>query len=324
MKAFVTGGTGFIGSHLVDALLEDQRTSEVRCLVRSQERWLEGKPVTLIHGDLFSRQILAEAMQGVDVVIHNAAVLRGKTQRDLDIVNVEATESMVRIAHEMGVKKMIILSSQAASGPSLARPKREDDPMEPISMYGISKMKMENRIREVAPDSMQITFIRPPAVYGPREEQIYSYFKMAKFRISPIIGDGSSNRVSMVYVSDLVQGIVKAIDFRSNSVDSFFISGPELVTWNEIRQATDHALGSKSLAVKIPRSLVLRLGGLVEDISGLVGAYPVFNRDKANELSQQWICDHEKAIRVLEYQPQVSLEEGISRTIDWYRSHYWL
>lgn len=324
MKAFVTGGTGFIGSHLVDALLEDPETKEVRCLIRSQQRWLEGKPVTFYTGDLFSRQTLSEALEGVDVVIHNAAVLRGKTQRELDIVNVEATESLVRISHEKGVKKLIILSSQAAAGPSVTRPKREDDPMEPISMYGISKMKMENRIREIAPDSLQVIFIRPPAVYGPREEQIYSYFKMAKFRISPIIGDGSSTRVSMVYVSDLVQGILKAIKFNSSGVESFFISGPELVTWNQIRKATDRALGSKSLPVKVPRSVVLRLGGLVEDVAGLMGAYPVFNRDKANELSQQWICDHEKAIRVLGYQPQFSLEEGISRTIEWYRSHYWL
>lgn len=323
MKAFVTGGTGFIGSHLVDALLEDPEVAQVRCLVRGRPKWLQNKPVEFVKGDLFDLPALTRGMEGTDVVFHNAATLQAPDAASFDQVNVQATESLIRIAARSGVRRLVVLSSLAAAGPSGAAPRTEADPMEPITAYGRSKMLMEQRIREIAPPGLQVTILRPPAVYGPREEQIFSYFKLAKFRLSPMLGRPETG-ISMVHVADLVQGIRLAGNFGNGGVDTFFLSGPEVVSWPRIRRATDAAFGRRSLALWIGPGTVRRLATVVERSAGLFGAYPVFNREKASELVQQWTCDHEKAVRVLGYRPSIDLEPGIRSTIDWYRRHYWL
>lgn len=323
MKAFVTGGTGFIGSHLVDTLLDDPGVRKVRCLVRDRAKWLEGKAVEMVRGDLFDLAALTRGMEGADVVFHNAATLQARDQARFDQVNVQATESIVRIAARSGVKRLVVLSSLAAAGPSGSTPRTEEDPAEPITAYGRSKLLMERRIREIAPAGLQVNILRPPAVYGPREEQIFSYFKIAKYRLSPMLGRPETG-ISMVHVRDLVQGIRLAGEFGEGGVDTFFLSGPEVVSWPRIHKATDSAFGRRSLPLWIGPGTVRNLAGLVERTSGMFGAYPVFNREKARELVQQWTCDHEKAVRVLGYRPRIGLEEGIRDTIDWYRRHYWL
>lgn len=328
MKAFVTGGTGFIGSHLVDALLRDPQTSEVRCLVRGDLKWLRERGIRHVKGHLGDVAALSQGLDGADVLIHAAATLKARSDGEFDRNNVAATETLVRMARRAGVKRVVVISSQAASGPSSGVPKREADPMEPVSMYGRSKMRMERKLEELASDrdveGMQITVVRPPAVYGPREEQIFSYFKMAKYRLSPIIGSGDHPRVSMVHVDDLVSGLMLAARFGDGGLDTFFLSGPQMVTWNEIRQATDQAFGRRSVPIRIPPGVVTRLAGWIEDAAGLWGGYPLFNRDKASELVREWTCDHEKAVRILGYSPTIGLQQGIRDTIEWYRRHYWL
>src|SRR6056297_2296160 len=113
MNTFVTGGTGFIGSHLVDCLLESGNISEVRCLVRNREKWLRGKDYVRISGDLYSISLLHKAMENIDVVFHLAGLVKAKSQKEFDRANVEATENMLLVAKKAGVKKLVILSSLA-------------------------------------------------------------------------------------------------------------------------------------------------------------------------------------------------------------------
>lgn len=324
MKAFVTGGTGFIGSHLVDQLLQDDSYSEVRCLVRSNDKWLENKPFTRVKGDLHDLQVLREAVDGVDVVFHLAGVVKAPDYQIFERANVEATENLVRIAQKRGVKKIVVLSSLAAAGPSENGPVTESDSMRPVSMYGRSKKAMEEMIHSVADENTSVTILRPSAVYGPREDQIYSFFKMASKRICPIIGNGEHPRVSMVYVRDVVQGIEKAARQEETGIHTYFISGEHIHNWNEIRDITTNVLGKKAVPVYVKPGVVKKIAGVIEKTASFFGTYPVINREKADELILEWICSIKKAQVELDYKPRYSLAEGISRTIHWYKMHHWL
>ncbi|MDX1638593.1 MAG: NAD-dependent epimerase/dehydratase family protein [Balneolaceae bacterium] len=326
MKAFVTGGTGFIGSHLVDTLIEEETYAEVRCLVRNNEKWLKGNDYTKVPGDLHDIPALKNALVGVDVVFHAAGLVKAPEWQQYERANVEATEHLLRVAQKQGVKKIVVLSSLAAAGPSPDHggPVTEEDPMRPVSMYGRSKKQMEELIHKIATGDQSITILRPSAVYGPREDQIYSFFKMADKRICPIIGDGNSPRISMVYVMDVVQGMLKAAQQNETGVYTYFISGRKLHTWNEIRETTTKVLGKKVIPIYIKPSVVKKVAGAIEKAASFFGVYPVINREKANEMVLEWTCSIEKAERELGYHPEYTLGEGIARTIHWYKRHHWL
>jgi nucleoside-diphosphate-sugar epimerase len=324
MKAFVTGGTGFIGSHLVEALINSSDFKEVRCLVRSSPKWLAELPFKSIKGDLNDLKALGKGLEGVDILFHVAAIVKAPSKKEFTQANVDATENLVRLAQKKGVKNIVILSSLAAAGPSNGSPKKENEPMNPVSMYGKSKKEMEALIKKAAGKNDSIKIIRPPAVYGPREDQIYSFFKSCSKGICPIIGDGNNPRVSMVYVSDLVDGILLAADKKESGVHTYFISGEGTHSWNEIRAITSKILGKKTIPLKIKPGLVKKAASLIENVASLFGVYPVVNKEKANELILEWTCTSDKAEKELNYRPKVSLAEGISRTIHWYKMHNWL
>ncbi len=324
MRAFVTGGTGFIGSHVVDRLLEDKQFSKVNCLVRKNDKWLSGKSYHRIKGGVHDIEALKKGIHQSDIVFHLAGLVSAPDIDTFNTANVDGTENVLRVAQKAGIKKIIILSSLAAVGPSFGRPVTEDDPMMPVSMYGQSKKNMEELIHRIADPSVSITILRPPAVYGPREEQIYQIFKSAQWRFFPIIGDGKNNQISLVHVQDVVNGIMLAANHTEAGVQTYFVSSEELYTWEEIRTAVSKMLKQKTFTLKLPPKIVKQAAGVIEGASSVFGYYPVINRNKAEELVMEWTCSVDKARKELNYHQQLDLEEGISETIAWYKRHKWL
>jgi len=327
MKAFITGGTGFIGSHLVDYLM---RTNgwQIDCLVRNELKWLEGRDVTISKGDLFDLKLLNNRLQGVDVVFHSAGVVKAPTFEAFDRGNVEATENLLRVAIKNKIPKVVILSSLAAAGPSHGTPLSENDPMRPVSRYGESKKRMEEMIKRIAAEpettGTSITVIRPPAVYGPREQDILTIFKMTAKGLCPIIGNGSSTPISMVHVRDLVLGMVLAAKHPHEGLQTYYISGDPPITWEQFRQSAERALGKKVKALRIKPDWVQKIAAGLETVAGVFGAYPVLNREKAKEMVLEWTCSIEKARTELNFHPKISLDEGVYETIQWYRNHHWI
>ncbi len=323
MKAFVTGGTGFIGSHLVDRLLKNQN-DEICCLVRTRDKWLQDKDITRVKGSLHDLPALRKGMENADVVFHIAGVVKAPDQHTFDQANVAATENVLRLAMKLKVPKLVVLSSLAACGPSFKRPLTEEDPLMPVTKYGESKKRMEEMVAHVADTSISVTVVRPPAVYGPREDQIFSVFQMASWRLFPIVDDGKDTRVSLIHVNDLVDGILLAASERKPGVETYFISSEELYTWDQIRHATEVVFGKKLFALNISPRLLEIVGNFVEKAASLIGRYPVINRDKSRELGMQWTCSVDKAKSQLGFRQKTDLKDGLTETIHWYKKHHWL
>lgn len=323
MVVFVTGGTGFIGSHLVDALLSDPQITEIRCLVRTDLKWLSGKNIKPIKASLSDFKKLEEALNGVDVVYHIAGMVMAPNYDTLHKVNVDGTESLLLMAQRCGVKRVVVASSLAAVGPSNGQALDETAAYRPVSNYGRSKKNMEIMINSLKL-SMPVTIIRPPAVFGPREDQILSFFKSAAKGFAPIVGDGNNPLVSMVYVKDLVQGILLAAKEGSEGSSTYFITGQQDYSWNEIVEATSMALNKKIRIIKLKADWVRKAGALSENLLKPFGVYPVVNKEKAQELVLEWRCSAKKAQHELGYSANYTLVKALSETVDWYQRHHWI
>jgi len=331
--AFVTGGTGFIGSHLVEALLTSGYT-EVRCLIRSTPKWLEGMDITPVEGDLGDVEVLWEALRGVDYVYHVAGLTRAPTWEAFKRANVTATLNLmgaVKVANP-NVKRVLVTSSLAAVGRCESGLATEETPLSPISQYGKSKAEMEqalaspHQMRASYMETFPITIVRPPAVYGPREADIYTFFKTVSRGICPVVGGKSSEpALSLVHVDDLVHGMIAAAEHPQTAGETYFLGSTDFYSWQEIKHATTSALESWAVTVPIPGPLVQSLGAIVELGGKLMGQYPPLNREKAREIRFACTkCAIHKARRAFDYDPQVPLQDGIQQTIDWYRNEGWL
>lgn len=330
--AFVTGGTGFVGSHLAEHLLASGY-GEVRCLVRSDLKWLDGLPITPIHGDLHNADALRQGLEGVDHVYHVAALTRHPEWPPFYRANVLGTLNVLDAVREVapGVRKVLITSSLAAVGASETPIATEDAPLRPVSRYGRSKAEMETALAGQNAhatnyyDHLPLVVVRPPAVYGPRETNIFTFFHTVSRGLCPIVGNGRTPDVSLVHVQDLVRGMVQAAEADSTTGRTYFIGSDRPYSWNDIKAATTAALGRKALTLPIPTALVGLLGVVVEGVGRLFGQDPPLNREKAREIQQACkMCATDRARRDFGYCQEIPLEAGLARTIAWYKKAGWL
>jgi dihydroflavonol-4-reductase len=331
-KAFVTGGTGFIGSHLVEELRRSGY-EEVRCLVRQEPKWLEGVEATLVRGGLSDVEALWEAVKDVDYVYHVAGITRATDWATFEQGNVRATMNLLGAIQTVnpGIKKVLITSSLAAVGRSTQAVATEETPLHPISRYGRSKAEMERALHEPNQtgkpyvDELPIVVVRPSSVYGPREADIFTMIRTASQGIFPILGLGNKPDLTLVHVRDLVRGMVDAAESDVTTGRTYFLGSEQQYTWNEVKQAVGMALGRKLLGIHVPPPLVTPVGALSELAGKLTGQYPPLNREKAREA--RWackMCSSEKAMHDFNYHQTVSLAEGMAETVAWYRANGWL
>ena len=325
-KALVTGATGFVGSHLVERLLDEGL--EVACLVRSTSRltWLEALPVERRTADLENVDALTRAVAGVDYVFHVAGLLRARTAEAYAAVNIEGTRRLLRAVDRAGtrLRRFVYVGSLAAVGPNpTPEPVGETAEPHPVSGYGLSKLGGERAVlAEKA--RLPVTVIRPPAVYGPRDGTFLPLFVTAqRYGLAPIIGS-PSKELTLVHVRDLVECLWLAATADAARGEVYFV-GSGNHTWSEVIDAMEAALGRHLRRVRIPAPVARLVGEFGELKWTLTGKPQVVCRRKINDLLQtRWTCSWLKAERDLAYQPKVSLIEGMQETVAWYASHGWL
>jgi nucleoside-diphosphate-sugar epimerase len=325
-KVLVTGANGFVGSHLVEGLL--QRGYQVRCLVRktSNLRWLSGLKVEYVYGDIADKGSLAKALKDVDYVFHCAGLTTAKSRDEYFKANAEGTRNLIQACAEENpkLKKFVYVSSQAAVGPGDdEKPLNEEAPCRPITDYGESKLEGEKIVLEHA-SKLPITIIRPPAVYGPRDTDILGFFRVVNkgFRVS--FGRDESF-MSLVYVKDLVAGIILSAENSISAGRTYFIADDKVYSWKEAFNIIAKVLKKRTIPLRIPKSVVSFLAFISENLSKVLGKTAAFNTQKAEEITQRyWGLDISKAKTQLGFSPKYDLAKGAEETVKWYREMGWL
>jgi nucleoside-diphosphate-sugar epimerase len=326
LRALVTGATGFIGSHLVEALL--QKGVQVRCLVRktSDLSWLKSLPIEVVHGDCNDKASLGEAVKGVDQVFHLAGVTKAIEEKTYFEVNALGTENLIHACLENNprLKIFIYLSSQAAAGPCQnGGKKKESDLCEPVSAYGHSK-RMGEEFALAHSHEIPLLILRPSAVYGPRDRDIYAFFKLLTKRIKPCLS-GQDQHISLCYVQDIIQAILLAAEAQESSGELFFLSDGHDYRLEEIGDIFAQAMGITPVCIRLPEWMIFGIASFSEYLSKLSGKPPLLNKGKVEEMIQKnWVCDITKAKILLGFEPQFKLLQGAKLTFEWYRKENWL
>jgi nucleoside-diphosphate-sugar epimerase len=326
MKVLLTGATGFVGSHLAELLLH--KGYDVRALIRrtSNMQWIRDLDMECFYGSLDEADSLKNAVKGVDYVFHVAGVTKAADAITYIKGNYEATKNLVEaiLAEEPKIKRFVLVSSQAAVGPSpTIEPIDENANPYPLTDYGQSKLLAENYIRNMA-DTLPVTIVRPPAVFGPRDTDVLDFFKTVKLGIIPRIG-GSEKYVSLVYVKDLVRGIWLA-GTRSKAVGkTYFIANPRPYSWGQMAELALKVFNKKGIQVRVPELLLKGVALASESWARFSGKNTILNRQKVIEMKQDfWVCSPRLAKKDLRFEAKYSLEEAFKETITWYKEKGWL
>ncbi|MBI4496789.1 MAG: NAD-dependent epimerase/dehydratase family protein [Chloroflexi bacterium] len=323
-RCLVTGATGFIGRHLVEALV--RRGDRVVCLVRRTSRLdrLAALPVELVYGDITDPASLHAAVDSVEEVYHLAGLTTALRSQDFHRVNVTGTAALLEACRRTGgPRRTVLVSSLAACGPSApGQPLGEDDLPRPLSPYGRSKLAAEAVARAYS-RYLPMTVVRPPVVYGPGDRQTLPFFRLVHRGVRPLFR--RDTQVSLIHVADLVAGLLLAAGRDAAIGQTYFLAGDETPTLEELTGLIALALGRRAVALRLPYHLVRAAARALEVSGRLTHRPPAFDRDKVRELYQPaWCCRSDRARRDLGFVPRFSVAEGLRQTALWYRRQGWL
>lgn len=336
MKVLVTGGSGFLGSHVAEQLA--RKGHDVRCLVRksSDVSFLELLPgVALAYGAVEDKDAVANACEGIEAIVHCAGLVKAKRPSEFVATNVDGTRNLLEVALDRrspgrvasgargSIRRFVFVSSLAAHGPSDdGAPIADDCEPKPVTEYGRSKLAAEKLV-SAAKDDLAVTVIRPPAIYGPRDREMFVFFESVVNGFVPI--PNRAQKLSMIYGEDAAAACVKALEVEHESGRAYYVEDGEVYTQPEMIDALERVLGKKPLRMSVPMPL-LKIAAHASQLYGrLRDKAVIFTPDKVNELgAPHWVCSAKTIRRELGWSPSVQWEEGARRTAAWYREHGWM
>jgi nucleoside-diphosphate-sugar epimerase len=327
MLSLVTGGSGFVGSHLAERL--SQGGARVRFLMRgsSDVRLLQRLPgAELFPLDLLQAapDHLAQALEGVSVVYHLAALVRARNAQEYRRANVEATIALYRAFGQAagGGGRFVFCSSLAAAGPARdGAPVTECSEPRPISAYGRSKLEAEQLLAASA--GPPVTCLRPPAVYGPRDRAILPLFKLAAAGWRVCLGS-PQRRFSLIHAGDLAAALEQSAAAPAG-VGTFCVEDGAPHAWGEIVDLMARGCGRRGVRVVIPDAAVHAAAAAAEAVARLTGRPALLTREKARDLTTpDWICSSAAARERFGFAPRWDIADGLRETCAWYRASGWL
>lgn len=317
MKALVTGATGLVGGAIVDALLAQGHS--VQALVRPTAR-VDGlilRGVNLIIGDLNNEESLRQAVQGVDVVFHCAALLGfGASEADMEWVNVVGTELALAASRAARVSRFVHLSSVAVYG-SHDPPIGEDAATRPTSIYGRTKLAAEEAVWQAEREGLPVTILRPAVIYGPGDRYFLpALLKAMRLPVVPL-PDGGDALVELVYVSDVADAALQAATRTAAVGQAYNLTDGRPTTVRDIVETFGLLTGYAPRIMDISAARLQHIASLAHEAVAPINprlAY-VFGSDVVANLGRDTHYDLRKAERELGYAPRVGLYEGLRRAL---------
>ena len=325
-EALVTGANGFIGSHLVDNLLA--AGCKVHCIVRktSNLRWIQLKEVKLHFVDLGDTSFKIPELYNMDYVFHCAGLTKAKNREEYFDINARVCETLYEQCLQFGerIKGIIHLSSLAAVGPSKNGVViNEDSLLNPITYYGKSKKAGEDialKYFEILP----IKVLRPPVVYGPREENLFNFFKMVKNGWALQIGSTPKN-LSLIYVTDLVQAMIEACGKSPRNNKIYFITDGKFYSWEKIARSAADKMKVSTRVLRLPEVILSPIAIIFELLAIFSSKPALFDRQRMIDIRQSsWTASPENFFRDFGFEPEFGLVAGLADTLDWYHQKKWL
>jgi nucleoside-diphosphate-sugar epimerase len=239
---------------------------------------------------------------------------------------VESTEILLHTLEKLNtpVKRFLHVSSQAAVGPSPStEPISEDQPCHPLTVYGKSKNQSEIITRKFR-DKIPVTIVRPPVVYGPRDKDVLNLFKSINMGLNLMVGK-TDQYVSIVYVEDLARGILEATFSEKTAGNTYFICEETPYYWSQVANLIAELLDRKFVTIKLPLPVANTIAFFMEMSGRLTKQSTILNREKMMEIKEPyWVISPQNARNDFQYSTQYPLEQGIQKTIEWYREYRWL
>lgn len=327
--ALVTGATGFLGSYIADSYV--RRGWQVRALARptSNLAWLqphlEAGRVAIAPGDMTDPAALKSAAQGVNRIVHAASVIGTAIPlATYQRVNVEGTRALLEAAVAAGVERFTLISSVSTYGDGITPGGivTEDTPQIPSNPYGQSKFAQQELVLDAyRRHGLPVTLIEPPVIYGPRARVgIAEIFKLVRLRLAPLL-DFGRGRMNLVYVTDVI-GLLEAADASPAAVgERFLVAGPRFVSHRELLALMAAALNVKPIYFPVPLRLTkIGLTGY-NAILRRLGRDIFYQPDYFYKFTAGGDYRPDKARRLLGWEPQVDVREGIPRTVQWFREN---
>ena len=318
----LTGGTGFVGSHVSDALLA--AGYRVRALVRrpGDVAWLKGTRVDLVTGDVRDAATLPALVEGAAAVVHVAGKTSARSEAEYMAANAAGTGNVAAAVrdHAPGAH-VVLVSSQAAGGPSVdGRPVKVSDAPHPVSSYGRSKLAGEEALNR---SGVAFTILRPCAVYGPRETAIRDLFVAASRGVVPVLAGGRP-RIHMVYGPDVAAAVSGALA-RGPRGETFFVAHPEVLDYAALAEILAGLPRRRPFRLPVPATVIRAAGRVVGALSAFSKGAPAFNAEKADEMLQEaWLCDVSDAQVALGQPFRTDFRTGARLTWDWYLERGWI
>jgi nucleoside-diphosphate-sugar epimerase len=319
----LTGGTGFVGSHLVDTLCAAGIRPRVLVRDPGNPRWIAGAEVEWIAGDLEDRAALDRLVGGAGTVIHLAGVVRAGRPVEFDRGNRVGTSNLVAaVARRAPEARVVHVSSLAAAGPSAdPRGRRPDDPAAPVSSYGRSKLAAEEAVAELG-NERRWCVLRPPAIYGPRDTDVLEFFKMAARGVAAV--PAGERWITVAYVADVVRALVAAAADATFGA-TFHLGEPEPRTLVDLLETLAAAGGCSVRVVSVPATVVALAGGAGSALQRLGFRRVALTRDKARELvARHWTADTTGSLEALGVNDVTPFDDGAAATWRWYRARGWV
>jgi len=322
MQAFVTGASGFIGSHLVATLVREGWA--VRVLIHRTEI-PESPGVQVVHGDVLDFGLLRESLRGTDVLFHLAAALGASRigRNEFFRINAAGTENVLRAAGEAGVRKIIHFSSAGVLGAVKKNDiAGEDYPLNPQNVYDRTKLEGEKIALRLAQECLDIVIVRPGWVYGPGDRRTFKLIMSINNGRFILVAKGTG-RQTPVYIEDLVEGTILCAAMGKRG-EVYHLAGREVLEVGRMAEEIAAACGKRIPRLSLPLLPAKLAAFTLEKLFGAVKKEAPFSRSKLSFFIHPKALAIHKAQEELGYSPRVDFKSGINQTVAWYRENGWL